>query len=137
MYQGDFMNGEGFNPIDLLMMAGMGGAGNSPRPKDCGTMKSVAEKDLPKGFQPIDGLKTGDRVRAKSEQYNQWTASVNGNVLIVHRVGTFKKEKGNGAVFENDFTTILMDEDTINEFAYDSRFFERVPENEENKSEQV
>lgn len=89
---------------------------------------SVAESDLPKGFQPILDLKTGDKVRVKSEQYNNYRSAENGNILTVFRVGSFPCTNSDDQLYENDFTILLLRPNAISEVAMDSRRFERVTE---------
>lgn len=94
----------------------------------CGGMdlKPIAESDLDKGFQPIADLKPGEKVRAKSERYNNYKTCKDGAVITVHRVGMFDENEKDASVDANDFTALFGDEARVVEFAFDSRRFERA-----------
>ena len=106
------------------MMAAMGGCSENHS-----TPKPISKADLDKGFDPIADLKPGDKIRAKSEKYNNYTPTKNGVIITVNRVGTFAdKSDGDSQVYENDFTALFDNGHGILELAFDSRRFERVTE---------
>ena len=114
-----------------MLAASMGGRGD--------TSKYPTSEELAKirgEFVHIDGLKAGDKIHWKSEQYKDKT--INGanddGVFEVFRVlPSFLPGAAcgsNHAADEPDFTVIAYegDEKRINEYAMDSRRFDRVTE---------
>lgn len=106
--------------MEMLMGSMMGGRSNGSE------FKAIAASDLDKGFEPIADLKPGDKVRVKSERYNNYKPCKNGTVIIVYRVGSFPDNEKSASVDQNDFTALFGDEIRVVEFAFDSRRFERV-----------
>ena len=112
----------------------LGGMGGMERDTKYPTSEELAK--IRGEFVHIDGLKAGDKIHWKSEQYKDKT--INGanddGVFEVFRVlPSFLPGAdcgSNHAADEPDFTIIAYegDEKRINEYAMDSRRFERVTE---------
>ena len=110
----------------------LGGMGGMERDTKYPTSEKLAK--IRTEFVHIDGLKAGDKLKWKSPAYHDRRVDGNKGVFEVFRVlPSFLPGAdcgSNHAADEPDFTIIAYegDEKRINEYAMDSRRFERVTE---------
>ena len=91
------------------------------------TKELTQQRELVANFQHIKGLKAGDVLRYTKEGRYRYPAK--GSLIVVYSVlPEIEKENSCSRRVENDFTALIQDPDDneIMEFAYDSRFFEKV-----------
>ena len=84
------------------------------------------QRDLISRFQHIKDLKAGDVLRyTKSGGYRLPEL---GSLVVVYSVlPAVENEESRGRIHENDFTLLISDSDgDIMQFAFDSRFFDKV-----------
>lgn len=86
----------------------------------------AAQRELVENFQHIKGLKTGDVLRySKNGNYR---FPKQGELVVVYSVLPEIEKENRPKIRENDFTLLIKDPDDgeIMQFAFDSRFFDRV-----------
>jgi hypothetical protein len=95
------------------------------------TMTPIRAEDIEGGFEPIPDLKPGDKVRMKANpklKEDRWPKP--GEIITVYKINPVVLPRKLGEIIRHpDFTTLFDDGTTKNsimEFAYDSRRFERV-----------
>ena len=86
----------------------------------------AAQRELVENFQHIKGLKAGDVLRyTKNGNYR---FPKQGELVVVYSVFPKIEKEDRPKIRENDFTLLIKDPDDgeIMQFAFDSRFFDRV-----------
>lgn len=86
----------------------------------------AAQRELVENFQHIKGLKAGDVLRYTKK--GNYRFPKQGELVVVYSVFPEIEKEDRSELRENDFTLLIKDPDDgiIMQFAFDSRFFDRV-----------